>query len=207
MQQLGYADFDPPTWTYVPSPVFATLLDWVRDFLTREVRLLEFVAALNSDTRETINISRRASSKVRIMHGLESIHSVGVSVKPGTVMPVTQSLTGLTALATMGLRECNEFLEDLKVNDPRQAESVKPELIKSIREEFLQNGMVKRCDVFITGIGALCLPVNMASSNEILVVGVVGPSDRIEANQTAYRDSVKRLVKEHGIDVVRSTNN
>ena len=205
MHELGYADFDPPTWCYTPSPNAAALLDWVRDVLIPETRVLDFVSALNSETKETINVSRRINTKVRIVYGMESLHSVGVSVKVGTMMPASGSLTGITSLANFSDADLSQFFETIEEIDPDQAAILKPKLIKDVLSELRSRGTVTRCDLFVQGIGAVCLPVH--SSNGLVVVGVVGPSDRIWAQEAAHRRVIKRLAKEYGVESIHKLRN
>ena len=207
MHELGYADFDAPTWTYAPSPNLPALLEWVRDFLDRETEILDFIAALNRETRETINLSRRVNTKVRIVYGLESVHSVGVSVKVGTMMPATHSLTGIAALSDLGDAELTEFLDHVETHDPEQAETMNRPLIKKLLGEVRARGTMAKCDIFIQGIGAVCLPVRNRDDTETLIVGVVGPSDRILANEAAHRRQLKRLASRFHIRTVHKLRN
>lgn len=207
MHALGYADFDAPNWTYIPSRNFPALLDWVRDFLDRETNILDFVTALNQETKETVNISRRVNENIKIIYGLESVHTVGVSVKVGTVMPVTKSLTGVVSLSHLEEADLDRFFNDLAAHDADQATGLDRVLIDGVRNELEQYGTSARNDVFIQGIGAVCLPIRTAFSNEELVIGVVGPSDRIAANEIEIRKTIKRLVSEYRIDTFYKLRN
>ncbi|WP_432201779.1 IclR family transcriptional regulator [Erythrobacter sp. W53] len=202
MHELGYADFDAPSWTYIPSRNFIAVLDWVPDLLERERNLLDFVEALNRQTMETVNVSRRVNTQIRIMHGLESIHTVGVNVRVGAMMPVTGSLTGLTALAGMPDDERGEFLDRLVRDDPAQAEGIDRAVLQSIVDELKSVGTATKSDVFIPGVGAVCFPVYTKDEREQLVIGVVGPTDRISQSGSDYRKAVKQLVKEYHIKTV-----
>lgn len=200
MHHLGYADFDAPKWTYTPSRDFLDVLDWTRDFLDRETDILDFVAALNRETLETINLSRRVSGQIKILHGLETLQPVGVSVKVGTEMPVAQSLTGLSALACLGAGEFDQFLARLKKNDSKQAKAFDHRLMDEVAEELNEYGTVSQCDVIVEGIGAVCLPIRAKTTGEILVIGVVGPSDRIKQNNRQHRRVLKRLASDFNIE-------
>lgn len=202
MHDLGYADFDPPNWTYTPSRSFVSVLDWVPDILEHEQQLLSFIEELNEKTRETVNISRQLNTQIRIIHGLESVHIVGVSVKVGVMMPITHSLTGITALASLEAEEQDKFFERLKTNDSSQSKELDMPLISSVTDELAERGTVAKCDLFLSGVGAVCLPVRTSDDRGTLVVGVVGPSDRIMEAQEQHRRVLKRLIKSYGIKTV-----
>lgn len=199
MHDLGYAAFDPSTWAYTPSPDAAALLDWVRDSLSTETAIMECVSALSYETRETINVSRPIDTNVRIIFGLESAHNVGVSVKVGTLMPATRSLTGLASLSCLSRSELDAFLDRLPDTDPEQARQLQRKSVVAAVEEFRRNGMLMKCDLFVQGIGAVCTPVLTASGHNTLIIGIVGPSDRVIENSHAYSTSLRRLLKKHGV--------
>ncbi len=202
MHELGYADFDQPTWTYIPSRNFISVLDWVPDLLERERNLLDFVEALNRQTLETVNISRQVNTQIRIMHGVESVHTVGVNVRVGAMMPITGSLTGLTALGGMPSDERIEFLERLESDDPKQYSGFDNRLLDHVVDQLELRGHATQADIFITGVGAVCFPVYTMDKRERLVIGVVGPSDRVIANEVEYRKAIKQLAKEYNIKTV-----
>jgi DNA-binding IclR family transcriptional regulator len=201
MQELGYADFNPSDWTYRPSSRLPAIVAWVADLLDREPNILEFMDALNRETRETVNISRRLDTQVKILHGLESRHIVGISVKHGTQMPVTQSLTGIATLAEMPAPERDAFIARIGQSDQQQAIASNQEQIADILEELADQGTVCRCDLFIEGIGAVCVPV-LTRTAETLVIGVVGPSERITQHQAQHRAAIARLAAEHRIQTL-----
>lgn len=199
IHELGYADFDSVTWSYTPTRSFPDLLDWVRDFLDREPHILEFANAANYETKETVNLSRRMDTKVKIIHGKETSYTLGVSVKIGTVMPVTSSLTGMAALSVLSDAEIETFLSHVEKVDPEQAKSMDRVLLSEIISEFREVGMVTRCGLVVPDIGAVCVPVCAENSSEIIIVGVVGPSDRIALNQMQHKKTLKRLATQHGV--------
>jgi len=196
MHELGYADFDSPKWTYLPSRKFCQLAEWLHEYLDRETQLLKCMEALNQETRETINLSRLVGPNVKIIHGLESAHTVGVSVKVGTLMPATESLTGITALAALSEEDLKAHLGHFCGKSAKRADSKERRLIDEVRRELESFGSVARGDLFIQGIGAVCVPVETQYSNESMVIGVVGPSDRISRNEDEHRAALHSALSE-----------
>ena len=205
MRELGYAEFDPPSWCYTPARTLPALLEWVRDDLAREREILDLVYHLNQQTRETVNLSRRGQSQITIIHGMETRYAYGVSVKVGTRMPVTRTLTGIISLAAMTDAELSEFLRHLRIEDPDQAKEVDLGLLENVMAELNEQGTVAMCDLFIKGIGAVCIPVFTQARDDVLVVGVVGPSERIKENEKNYRGSIKKLARECGVQTLRKS--
>lgn len=199
---LGYFDYDAPKWSYMPSRSFPAVLDWVADFYGSEGRILDFMAELNSVTKETINLSRRVHTQVKIIYGIESIHPLGVSVKIGTLMPLVNSLTGIAAMAHMSKKELFKFLKQLEARDQEQFEVLNRPLLDDIFAEVREKGTTCRCDLFLRGVGAVCFPIQPLEDKQPLVVGVVGPSDRIDKNGDEYSAVIRQLAAEHKIKML-----
>lgn len=202
MHALGYADYDATEWRYLPSQALPLVSEWVRDFLAHETRLLEFAESLNRETRETINLSRRTGLSVRIIHGYESTESVGVSVRVGTVMPLHRSLTGIAALAAMDAVQRDATHALLKDESPEEYAKVDNGLVTDVIAELEERGAALRCDVFVQGVGAICAPIRMTRSGETIVLGIVGPSERIASRESGLRQSLHRLTQRHDIQTV-----
>jgi len=200
MQHLGYAEYDVIQRAYAPSFSIAELVDWTRNFVERETDILDFMGVANRETRETVNLSRRINANVKIIHGLETLQPVGVSVKIGTEMPVANSLTGLCSLACMDEARFEEFIKRYRKIGERQFKSFNKDVFSHIRGELLEYGAVCKCDLFVEGIGAVCMPVLAKSTGEALVIGIVGPSERIRQNQAQHRKTLKRLSKQFSLD-------
>lgn len=200
MQHLGYADYDTNRRAYIPSYNIAKLVDWTLDFLERENDILDFMALVNRETRETINISRLIDDHVKIIHGIETLEPVGVSVKVGTEMPAVNSLTGICALACLPEDEFEKFLNKLNSRNPKDAKSINRSRLIKIREELESFGTASRSDLFVEGIGAVCVPVIAKTNGEPLIIGVVGPSERIKQRHRAHRATLKRLIQQFGIE-------
>lgn len=207
MHELGYADYDPETWSYTPSSRLCELLDWIRDLLDRESHIIDFAAALNLATSETVNLSRRVGNKIKILRGLECKHIVGVTVSTGTLMPVTQSLTGIAALSGMNDSQINEFLQRLEVMDAEQARNMNTDILLEKISEVRERGTVAGYDLLLEGIGAVCVPVRLTEARETLIIGVVGPSARIREHEASHRRTIKKLAKQFGVTTVHPLRN
>lgn len=195
MRALGYLSYEESTWSYFPAHTLPNLVEWVRDSIAGEIDLLDFLTALSRQTGETINLSRRINDEVKIIYGLESSHPVGVFVSMGTLMPIGGSLTGLTALACLDSPTRKELLETLRSSTDAARGAFDADQYASVSRSLRRDGMVMRCDVYIRGVGAICIPVMGMGIAEPLVVGIVGPSDRIKENETAYKRDAKTLIR------------
>lgn len=202
MCQLGYLDFDAPKWTYIPSRSFTTILNWVPDIIERETTIMEFANALNRETRETINISRLIGTNIRIIYGLESVHSVGVSVRVGTNMPAGNSLTGLVALAALDDSDFADYLAYIMSLPPEDRDDFDKAKLDEVRADLRARGTAAKGDVLVDGVGAVCFPVRTLAEQEVLVIGVVGPSRRIAADQATHRETISRVAKQYGVKPV-----
>lgn len=202
MHELGYADFDPPTWSYTPSRAFVGLLEWAEEFLDRDANVLELISALNDETLETVNLSQQVETQVKIVHGLEGHHPVGVSVKVGTLMPLTQSLTGITALTCLAPEQRQETINLIAKETPELYGPRERELIAQVEAELADQTTVAGYDFFVRGISAVCMPIKSPVSGAAFVIGVVGPTDRIRENETKHRKTLTRLSRQYRVPLM-----
>ena len=198
--ELGYFTYGDPKWAYAPSNSIASIVDWTKDVVGNDSRIIQLMDDLNSVTQETINLSRRVDANVKIIKGLESRHAVGVSAKPGTLMPVTQSLTGIASLSATSEEELDQFLKRLRNLDPDQHKNLNRGLVDEIVGEIKTTGSSMRCDLTVEGVGAVCCPIRSPQFNEALVIGIVGPSNRIKEHASEHVKNLTRLLRKHRIE-------
>ncbi|MGJ8563082.1 MAG: IclR family transcriptional regulator [Alphaproteobacteria bacterium] len=195
----GYFSFGSPKWAYMPSMRFPGMLGWVEAYYNNELHLHNFMTALNHATKETINLSRVSDENAIIIKGLECLHEFGISSKPGSTMSVVGSITGLTYLASLPEVQRQGYLERLSIDDPGQYSQLDHGVLAGIVSDIKKDGTAMRADLSIEGIGALCFPVQSASTDEVFIIGVAGPSARIVKNSISHKEDVHRLAKKFGI--------
>lgn len=198
MHHLGYLEFHNKNKKYIPSRLVVDLVGWLPDSLDNELSLLDFVKDLNHETKETINISKHYGANMRIIYAIESVYPIGVSVKVGANMPLLHSLTGIAAYGCLGepeRRSVKQLTKDLSIMHP-----VDQDKIEEICIELQQNGTVSRCGLAMQGIGVVCLPVKLKHNDDFVIVGVIGPSDRISESEEKYVRIISRLAAKHKIE-------
>lgn len=199
MQMLGYINYSAKNRTYFPSTSLPNLVNWMQDSIGGEEKLVDFLSALSATTKETINLSRRIDTQVKIIFGLESKHPFGVSVSTGTTMPVTGSLTGIVSISMLERDTRRKFIDKILANENEDANCLDHPAIEEIIATLKLNGFVLKCDVYINGIGSICFPITVPSTGEYLVVGIVGPSDRIVKHQEEYKNTIVELADKFDI--------
>lgn len=199
---MGYVDFDVSSRSYYPSRSLSAIVEWIPDFLDHEKRIVSYANELNEKTRETVNISRRVGGRIRVVHGLETKFPIGVASQIGTMMPILHSLTGLAAIAGMEPDERSWLIEHERALAPDNV--LDDQTIQSIISEFAERKAALRCNLLVDGIGALCVPVKPSRSREALVVGVAGPSDRIQENAENYRTTLLELAVKHRLEIAET---
>ena len=202
MTALGYFTFGEPKWAYMPSQKLPMVVDWVRDAVSENRRIGQFMSDLNAITKETINLSRQLPHVVKIIKGLECLYEIGVSSKPGTEMTTTKSLTGMVSLAALSNTQLETYLSVLEKEDPVQYSDINFNLLKEVRVDVIASGTAMRCNLAVQGIGALCLPIKLPDSNQVFIIGIVGPSERIQKNSFSHQQAIMKLVKEHQISTL-----
>lgn len=194
MVALGFFSYGDPKWTFKPSSRFPEVVDWVGGGISSDSNIHMLMEALNNETKETINLSQKKLTQVKIIKGLECLYEIGVNSKLGTAMEATLSLTGIVALSHLEENALQAFYENLKQSNPAVYDSTDFTLIADVHAELRNIGYSIQTDVSIAGIGAVCCPV-ISNSDEPYVIGVVGPSHRIRENKSLIIRSLKTQLR------------
>lgn len=202
LHALGYLDYNRESWSYVPSSELPALFDWVQDRVEDEGQLKRFLEQLNLETRETISLSRQSEIEAKIVFGLETVHPIGVRVSEDYSMPITNTLTGIAMLSALDDQALEAVLLRVSKEDPAQWETLdRPALdfdLSRVRDE----GIIAKYDGLVAGVGAICTPIYSPVSKQKLVVGVVGPSERIAKNAEIHRKTIAKLLRAYNIKSV-----
>lgn len=197
MVELGFFTYGDPKWTYAPAVRFSETVDWVRHLAVNS-NVYTLMEALNQDTRETINLSQKVFSDIKILKRLECLYDIGVSSKPRIIMSAPLSLTGIVALAHFNDAQLKKFYTSLQNSETETYKQIDFDLISDIHDELRKWGWALRTDVNIYGIGTLCYPI-ISSAQETYVMGIVGPSERIRKNRDQLVQSIKVHTQRCGV--------
>ena len=197
MQTLGYLTHQRDTRTYYPSSQLCQVSEWVISNLHDETAILGVMSDLHNDIDETINLSRQTGDFVRFVHGIESTKLLGIRVRPGLVMPLTASHTGMVALATYTDEEVTQIIRDLRRRNYPEARSISIEdalrEVRQIRNERLSKGY----DVYVKGIGIIAFPLHSQTGSRPFVLAIAGPTERIRENEDRIIRVAKKSINKH----------
>ena len=197
IQALGYLSLERDTWSFSPTQALPRLTEWVTHSLQQETIILEVMKILHSETGETINLSQQSGEFIKIVHGLESVKAVAISVRQGVLMPINASHTGMVALASQPDDSIARIIRKLRSVKYPEARSI------SVKEAMVEVNAIRKAqyapgyDLYINGIGAVCFPLE-AIDHAPYVIGVVGPSDRIRSEEKHIISVAKKAVAETG---------
>lgn len=199
IQALGYLSLDREGWTFSPTHALPQLTEWVTESLNGETGIMNVLGALHRATGETINLSRRTGEFIKIVYGLESTKTVSINVRQGVLMPINASHTGMVALAALPDDEVARIIRHLQSVQYPEARSM------TVKEAFDEIGLIRKArfapgyDMYISGIGAVCFPVRSKTGAHSYVVGVVGPSDRIRAEEKQINKAAQKALEENDV--------
>lgn len=199
IQALGYLSLDREGWTFLPTYALPHLTEWVSESLHGEVGIMNVLASLHQEMGETINLSRQSSEFIKIVYGLESTKNVSISVRQGVLMPINGSHTGMVALASLPDDEVARIIRKLQSVKYPEARAM------TVKQAFEEVSVIRKArfapgyDMYISGIGAVCFPVRSDVGGRSYVVGVVGPSDRIRAEEKQIIKAAEQALEENNI--------
>ncbi|GLQ22085.1 IclR family transcriptional regulator [Algimonas porphyrae] len=201
METLGYLGHEREDWSFLPTRKLGQLVEWIDSSIHHDKNILSVMEDLHVATGETINLSRRSGEFIRIVHGLESTHPISISVRQGVLMPVTGSHTGLVSLAALPDSEISEIVRKLQGQPYSSAGPTSVADILSIAKKVRKRKFAPGYDVYINGIGAVCFCVWSDEQKRVLVIGVVGPSDRIRDQEEFIIRIAKEAMDRHNVEL------
>lgn len=200
MAALGYLSHDRGDgWTFAPTYALPELTDWINESLHGETGIMEVMATLHKATGETINLSRQSGEFIKIIYGIESTKNVSISVRRGVLMPINASHTGMVSLSSLSDEEIAGIIRKLQSNTYPEARSM------TVKEAFDEIHEIRKAqfspgyDMHINGIGAVCFAVRAAKGRSAFVIGVVGPTDRIRAEEKGIIAAAKEALKANDV--------
>lgn len=198
MIELGYL-INTSKHNYFPSSQVLSVFSWLFDNFEGEVGLKEFMSELHDLTGETINVSKRTGDYAKILDGHIGHHAITINVREGTIMPMNGSFVGLSILARLTDSEVFKILGGLQ--DQNIESSISTSDIMKIISDIRQKKIAAGYDHFIEGIGAITIPTKSAVTNETLVVGLIGPTNRVKKNEDEYIELIIKLAKKHYLEI------
>jgi DNA-binding IclR family transcriptional regulator len=183
---LGYLVFTENDRTYWPTDQVTALGQWLRDEQRLPVRLTLALDRIAGLAGETTSICRLRDGNVEILHVCKAQHPVALQLEAGVGVAAWRTAVGRALLATLPEAELTvllgAWLGQERTPAGRRVLQSLPRDLKRARAD----GYLAGYNVFLKGVGTLCVPVpegRLAGLHAPVVVAVAGLNDRIRARE------------------------
>ena len=201
---IGYLACTGSRRTYLPTARLTALGQWLPAEHGVPQNLLRAVDQLTRLADETTSLSALRAGHVEILYVRKARHPIALQLEPGPGVAAWRTAVGRALLA--GLDEVE--LADLLQGWLRQARSpadrrtlqALPRELKRVRTDNCLAGY----DIFLKGVGAICVPVPPASlppGADPLVVAIAGLNDRIRQREVALLRMIRSELRRARQDV------
>lgn len=195
MVEIGYLAYTMPAKTYFPTPRVATLGDWLgRNLLVHEP-LIRIVDAISREVGETTTLSTATFGHVEVLYVRRAEHVLSLQVTAGMGGTLWRSATGRTLLSTRTDAELDEFFNSLEPREAPRGRRLRERILRQIRE-IRSAGHFPGYDVFVKGVGVLCMPVSPPRTSLPLVLSVAGDKERIQPREKMILRTMRAQLRE-----------
>ena len=183
---LGYLTCTRADRTYWPTGLVTGLGQWLAADQRLPVWLTRALDRIAGLAEETTSLCGLQDGNVHILHVRKAQHPVALQLETGVGVAAWRTAVGRGLLAALPEAEATGLLGDWlrKERTPagRRALESLPRDLKRARAD----GFLAGYNVFLKGVGTLCVPVpqaRLAGLNPPVVVAVAGLNDRIRARE------------------------
>ena len=187
---IGYLDYDSIEKTYFPNLRLATLGNWLEQRVAGSRALRATIDAIALDTGETTSLCTARDGDVEILYVRKAEHPVALQLAAGVAARLWETAVGRTVLATMS----DEAIAPILAGLPRRGGPSRANLERQIRG-IRRRGHFIAYDLFLEGVGAICVPVPDAGPKSPLVIAVAGLKQRIRPKESVILRAIRRQLR------------
>ena len=185
---LGYLAYTDADRTYWPTPAVTALGQWLGSGQHLPLPLTLAVERIAGLAEETASLCALREGNVEILHVCKARHPVALQLETGIGVAAWRTAVGRALLAALpdeeATRRVTGWLSRERTPSARRALQALPRQLNRARVD----GFLAAYDLFLAGVGAVCVPVPASPGNSPsapLVVAVAGLSDRIRSREAA----------------------
>jgi DNA-binding IclR family transcriptional regulator len=194
MVRLGYLTYDYSERTYLPTIRLALIGTWLEHSFYVDGHLFELMDDVSKNTEESTFLSWQSDLDVQSVRF--RLADNGLAPLTGSRAPLFSAVTGLTALTIK--RDVDVIKLAERVNQLRRKQDPQvdvPAIMEQIRRFRALGYGVEYDD---TGTGTMAWVLRQKGTSRALVLSILGPADRIKANEKSIVTTVKAALKRYG---------
>lgn len=179
---LGYLYFDRRTHAYFPTLRVSVLGDWIEQAVFGEGHYRALMKYLRDETGETIGIGGESDLDVQFLQILTGTYPLTLNFKAGDRAPLCTTAMGRALLSKRPKPYVQKLLlRHNSIVESRADRVTEAELMDAL-DFFDQTGYAVSRENTLHGLSGIAMILPNAASQNPVVIGVSGPSDRINSH-------------------------
>ncbi|HSW17605.1 MAG TPA: IclR family transcriptional regulator, partial [Ramlibacter sp.] len=195
--ELGYLSYDSRSRVYSVTIRVAMLGDWIYESSFGGTEIIALMEDLSRRTSETVILAVQNDIFVQYVRVIQSTLPIQFYISAGTRRPLCMSGTGWALLSTHTdaaierlVQRTENRLDKAGLNQPITLEEV-TEKVAHVRK----HGYVYSRGTNTPGAGVIASPLPGAVNGARLVIGIGGPTERLDDNEQGIARHIKLAVK------------
>jgi DNA-binding IclR family transcriptional regulator len=189
---LGYLEYTASTRKFRPTYRVALLGSWLHSSLFDRGPLTEIAETLGRETRETVSLGLQNGPHMQYVHIVGSSEAVQLTIRVGTLRPMTCAAMGRVLLAPKPDAEVRAIVRRNNAEVTDEAHRVLEREFMAEIEEIRRQGYAESRGKMIAGANTIAMLVPSPAEATPLAIGVGGPMDRIDARRDAILAAMRR---------------
>ncbi|MEQ1803518.1 MAG: helix-turn-helix domain-containing protein [Gammaproteobacteria bacterium] len=185
---LGYLAYTDADRTYWPTPQLTALGQWLGSEQRVPLALTLAVERIAGQAEETASLCALRDGNVEILHVCKARHPVALQLENGPGVAAWRTAVGRALLATLPEADAASLVAAwLQKERTPAGRRVLLGLARELKRARA-DGFLAAYNLFLAGVGAVCVPVPAAGQGSLpgpLVVAVAGLCDRIRSREGA----------------------
>lgn len=189
---IGYLAYTMPARTYFPTARLSVLGDWLGRSLVLHEALTRVVDSISLELEETASLSTVTSDHVEVLYVHRAGHALALQISAGMGGQLWRSAVGRSLLSLRSEQEVERFFDGLDKRDAPRGKRQRDQIREQVRRIRAQ-GCFAGYDIFLEGVGAICVPLPRTVAGSPLVLAVAGGKDRVQPREK----TILRVIRAH----------
>jgi DNA-binding IclR family transcriptional regulator len=201
--ELGYLDYDRIRRTYMPTMRTALLGRWAEESAFGHAHFVSMVEDLHEATGEAIILAIQNDLHAQYVHIVHSNEALQFRASPGFRRSLVRSGVGWAILAAKPDAEIERLRDRI---DAHLIDKIsEADLMEKVRE-VRTNGYAFSKHTFADGVGLIAMTLPHAPFGRVFALAVAGYVSRLERNEAAIVEHLKRAVHNLSDHVVEESS-
>lgn len=191
LQALDLLSYDLEHRAYSPTVQVAMLGAWVQGRIFQDGVVVTLMEKVQEATGETVILGMQNDLHVQYIHVVQARHLLRYHLHPGTLRPIHRTAAGRMLLAHQSREAVARLVRHL---NKRAGLNVDADQLHCELAAIRAAGYAMSANQVTEGAGTIAVLAPKIADGRATVLGVAGPSSRLDPNRAKIVESLRRIV-------------